>query len=300
MTSIAFPNHLWRTVDLFRQTYGCKGKAASSTFYKGPRTGCDFVLLSMSEVPEERVLQAYRHEQRILVVMENPSVWQVPEAILATAGVVISPFNEYRRDRARFFRANPSVPWFYGIHFDNKTSLQHLPLRSVIEFKDIAEMTRPNKQKILSVIVSGKGSHVGYRWRLALAQELKKVFGRDCDIFGFGHNPIPDKSIAIDPYLFTLAIENESRDFYWTEKLADSYLGFAYPIYSGDKRVQDDFQGTISTLVFGMDIKDAVKRIMHIISNHDSDYERSVLENRNAILYEHNLFYMLDRIAGAL
>ena len=45
------------------------------------------------------------------------------------------------------------------------------------------------------------------------------------DFFGFGIKDLKNKKDAIDPYLFSIAIENSKHDNYWTEKIADVFLG---------------------------------------------------------------------------
>ena len=48
-----------------------------------------------------------------------------------------------------------------------------------------------------------------------------------------GFDPIPDKWDAIYLYKYHIVLENCSIPDYWTEKLADAFLGLAYPIYYG-------------------------------------------------------------------
>ena len=296
MRTIAVANHKWGNVDIFRQTYKNLGEAGLSKFHRGMHVKCDYVLMGMTDNPHQAPFTEYRKEERIMVAMENPSIWNIPTQTICGAGIVISPFICHNNGQSRFVRANPSVPWFYGIEFDCNAGLAHSPRNSHIGLEELAILPKPKKDKILSIIVSGKKGLPGYEWRTQLADRLKRVFGKDCDIFGFGHNPIADKKEALDRYQFTVTIENESHDYYWTEKLSDAYLGHTYPIYAGDNRVQEDFPAHISTIKYGIDIDIAVKKIAKVISRYDANYERAVMENRHAVLFKHNLFYMIDRI----
>ena len=74
------------------------------------------------------------------------------------------------------------------------------------------------------MVASAKGVTPGHRWRCSLINELKRYFGDEIDIYGFGHKPVERKEDAIDPYLFNIAIENMSSDYYMTEKLCDVAL----------------------------------------------------------------------------
>ena len=62
------------------------------------------------------------------------------------------------------------------------------------------------------------------------------------DFFGFGIKDLKNKKDAIDPYLFSIAIENSKHDNYWTEKIADVFLGNTMPIYYGCNNIYDFFQ----------------------------------------------------------
>jgi hypothetical protein len=296
MAHVTFQDPSWGNVDIFRQTY-CSAGNAGSTNYSTGKHGADYIVMSMDNGNQKGLVEQYKQSQRILVVMENPEIWTPSDEVVQKAGIVISPFVQHHRGRsAHFIRSNPGIPWFYGIEFDCEKGLSHVPLKCNLDLRDLLQMSMPVKSKVLSVILSGKANSQGYRWRSALAQKAKTVFGQDCDIFGFGHRPIPDKRVAIDPYLFTLVVENDAHNYYWTEKLADAYLGFSYPIYSGDPRVQDDFPATIQTIQFGCSIDVALKQIMRTISGWNIDYARAIEENRNHILFHHNLFYMIDRV----
>ena len=297
MATVSVLHSDWGPIDTFRQTYHSNGKAGRTTFVKGIHPDSDYVLLGMNDKPNSEIMSYFRLEQRILIVMENPSIWEPNEETLRNAGIIVSPFPSHKKhDKSIFIQSHPAIPWFYGIEFDCNHGLTHKPTRSLLSLDDMIEMKKPHKQKILSMIVSGKNNSPGYVWRHALAKRLKEVLGPDCDIYGFGHNPVPDKRVAIDPYYFTIVIENESADYYWTEKLSDAYLGFAYPIYAGDRRVREDFTASISTIDFFGEIDASVKKVTKIISRHSSDYDRAILENRQKILFDHNLFYMLDNI----
>src|SRR5437667_94736 len=53
------------------------------------------------------------------------------------------------------------------------------------------------------------------------------------DVSGRGIRAIEDKADGILPYRYHVALENSQFPDYWTEKLADAFLGFAHPLYWG-------------------------------------------------------------------
>ena len=117
------------------------------------------------------------------------------------------------------------------------------------------------------MFTSSKSALPGHRWRILVAKELKAMFGNQCDIFGFGHKPVKNKNQGIDDYKFSIVIENDSNENYWTEKLSDTLLGYSCPIYSGADNVQDFFHHRIPSFTFGSDPKSAVQKIIKIIDS---------------------------------
>lgn len=69
-------------------------------------------------------------------------------------------------------------------------------------------------------------------------KKLQAHFGEVVDVYGRGHNPIPDKALAILPYKYHLVLENSYLENSWTEKLSDTWLGYTYPIYLGASNIE--------------------------------------------------------------
>ena len=59
----------------------------------------------------------------------------------------------------------------------------------------------------------------GHKKRLLFVNELQKTFKDQIDFFGFGFNPIDNKKDAIDPYHYSIALENSNMNNWFTEKL---------------------------------------------------------------------------------
>jgi len=103
------------------------------------------------------------------------------------------------------------------------------------------------KTKNVSLIASPKKATFGHVIRHIIAENKKDqidIFGGagGSKRFGFGDtNPWPDKSEAICPYRFSLAIENDSYRTYYTEKVTDCFASGTIPIYWGTPDIGDYF-----------------------------------------------------------
>ena len=296
--TVAMPNWKWNNIDLLRQTHRTKGQCGNTIYVRGKTGGCDYILMGMNDSEDDDFIAQYPKERRILTVMENPEIWSPPQKTVSSAGILISPFKLRAQDGTRVVRSQPGVPWFYGISFATDAGLDHIPLENNLGLTELTVMQEPTKKRLLSIIVSGKGAGAGYRWRTELAKSIKGVLGSECDLYGFGHRPINDKREALDEYKYTLVMENTSQDYYWTEKIADAYLGFCIPIYAGAPNIQRDFKGRIHQIEYGSDILAATKQVVRIVTSGDEEEWVSMIENRGMVLHEHNLFYMIAGVLG--
>lgn len=103
-----------------------------------------------------------------------------------------------------------------------------------IGYDDLTAMPEPTqRENKIAVVCSNVSTTEGQRERLAFLAKLKEQLGDRIVHFGRGFQPIDDKLDAILPYRFQLVLENSRSPNYWTEKLADAYLGWALPLYVG-------------------------------------------------------------------
>lgn len=98
---------------------------------------------------------------------------------------------------------------------------------------DLVSLRPPEKRDALSAVLSRKTVLPGHRKRLRLVCALKAALGDRFDIYGDGFQSVPVKADAILPYKYHLVIENTVMPSYWTEKLADAFLGYALPVVTG-------------------------------------------------------------------
>ncbi len=101
----------------------------------------------------------------------------------------------------------------------------------------IEEIKIKPKTKIVSAIASGKSWLPGHKLRLGFLQNLPK----NVDMFGRNTNPISTKEEGLDDYMFSIAIENDIYDDYFTEKILDCFATGTVPIYYGTKAISKYF-----------------------------------------------------------
>jgi len=171
--------------------------------------------------------------RRVLFITEPPEVKIYPASYLRQFGYVISPYAVRGASKGSLLLENSCLTWHLGVNAADNAYTS--------EIKNLAELRLlpvPEKTKMLSVICSTKTFTQAQRKRIAFVEKLQARFGDAVDIYGRGRNPISDKAQAILPYKYHLVLENSYLENSWTEKLSDTWLGYAYPIYLGAPNIE--------------------------------------------------------------
>jgi len=173
---------------------------------------------------------------------------------------------------------------FMGWYFDrNITDLTRLPV--------------PDKSRSLSCIVSSLKQLEGHRLRLNFVTNCKKEIPA-MDLFGKGINYISDKMDGLLPYRYSLAIENASIPYYFTEKINDCFLAWTVPLYYGCKNIDKFFPSKSYIPIDINNTGSAIKKIRDIIENEDWNARlEAVKEARELVL---NRYQPLAGCAAAL
>jgi hypothetical protein len=101
--------------------------------------------------------------------------------------------------------------------------------------------SKHEKHKLCSMIYSSKTFLTGHKLRHEIAEAINEK-GFDVDMFGSGTGThLKKKSDALNPYMFSVTIENSIDDFYVTEKAFDCFATRTIPIYWGTKKINTDF-----------------------------------------------------------
>jgi hypothetical protein len=89
------------------------------------------------------------------------------------------------------------------------------------------------------MIASGATKSPQQVFRVHVAEEL--FDSKEVDVYGRGTRPISKKEDGLNSYMFSIAIENDSYETYFTEKIIDCFLTGTVPVYMGAPDIGDHF-----------------------------------------------------------
>lgn len=296
MAYVYLQNARWDRTTVLRQTPLFSGHLGGNIFSNLPGNKYEWTLIEGKPSTPDHIIDNIPRERRIVFVMENPSIWKHGNDVYDYVGIVVSPFNLDFPPHIRWIEHHPAVPWFYGIPFRTDTGLSHHQTTScLMSLHEIFHAPFPEKKKLLSIVSSTKEFTPGHKWRLQVTQALKSYFGSDLDVFGFGFNPISCKEHAVDPYHFSIAIENSGSEFYMTEKISDVCLGSSMPIYSGARQVNKYFNCEIPSIEYGCSPDKFCQEVRRIVDN-VSINDAILSSNKNQTLFRNNILAVVNDI----
>lgn len=217
---------------------------------------------------------------------EPPMVKVYSENFLSQFNHVISAHS--RINHSNNILVQQSLPWYYGYDFVND-AINYT-------FEDLVKMTVPTKSKKISFITSNRIFLPGHISRVRFCEELAKRYSDFIDFYGKGFYPINDKAEAINPYYFSICVENSNIDNYWTEKIADAFLGFSIPVYYGCTNINTYFTENSFISINIKNKKTSFSIIEDLIQNTEVIYKKMfprMMESRKRCLYQYNIFYYM-------
>ncbi len=271
---------------LVRQTKESKGVWENCRFYVDDSADeCDFWVVYEGLLKKETV--KCPREGTVLITAEPPAIKKYDESFLSQFHTVITCHRDIKHPNLVFNQQ--ALPWHVGRHQKN-----HINLSFTKSFDELCSISNFIKEKEISVISSAKDTAAGHIQRTEFLEQLKNYFKDRLDIFGRGINEIEDKWDAIAPYKYHIVLENSVFDDYWTEKLSDAFLAGAYVFYYGSPNLYEYFSEDSFTQIDINDVDGAVSVIEQtILSNKYDESIEAIMQARNSILYEYNLFSML-------
>lgn len=276
-------------VDCINQTPGRKGVWGNYQFdINGKDDEYDFwVVYSKGVFKTEKCRVA--PENTMMVTGEPSTIYHYSKGYVNQFGTLLVCRDDMKHPNQVYIQ--PAQPWFIGrIGSGNDITFK-------TGYDDYKGKDNYQKTKLISVISSNKAYTKGHQQRIDFVQKLKAHFGDQMDVFGRGFNGFDDKWDVVAPYKYHIAIENSAFDDYWTEKLADSYIGGAYPIYYGCKNVEKYFDKDALTVIDIHDVEQSIKQIEAVINS--KTYENkfnAIIKAKNQVLDEYNLFAMLAKL----
>ncbi len=273
-----------------RQTFLGKGNLGNVTFTLNDLAADWHIIGTWTEN-----LVGLENNKLIYIQQEPPNIKYPLKEILDKCKVAIT-----------FFYINHNIPqeilpaplqWTYDIMANYVKGKGHVYEKiNNFNLDDMLLDSVPKKIKKCSIVVSSKVMTDGHKNRLIFLDKLKNYFKDEIDIYGFGFNPIKNKKDAIDPYEYSIAIENARINNYWTEKLADVFLGFTCPIYSGCTNIHDFFDSS-SLISFNCEnIEESLKIIETAINNPQIINLDTIIESRRRVLLDYNMLTILSQV----
>lgn len=227
----------------------------------------------------------------LLLMSEPRSVVKFPQRYTDQFGMVYSCQECVRHKHIVYGPA--AIPWFVGVDMRKNQTPEYA---GIITYNALKNSPLPQKAKEMSIIVSNKTFSAGHLKRFRFVRKLKKRYGDRVDFFGGDFNPLADKWDALAPYKYTIAIENSSERFYFTEKIMDGFLAGCHVVYNGCTNIGDYFPQPAMTWLNIDDFEAACRTIDSLL---DSDtYEKSIpdiVEARRRTLDDYNFLHVIAR-----
>ena len=191
-------------------------------------------------------------------------------------------------------RSQLALPWWIGIKYVTRSG-DHGGAVIVAKSYDALKHDKPPiKSALVSLICSTRAETGGHVKRLRFIQALRERLGDRVKIYGRGIEECDDKWEAIARYKYHIVLENSFVNDYWTEKLADAFLGGAYPFYYGCPNIWRYFPKGALTAINIDDPGSAIDTIEHDMA--ENVFEKShepIAVARGLILDKYNMFAVI-------
>ena len=129
------------------------------------------------------------------------------------------------------------------------------------------------KNKLISMISSGKDYTELQKFRLNFAKLNKDKI----DLFGHAFKSIGQKDEGFKDYMYSVCIENDESDTYFTEKILDAFATGTIPVYKGTKKIINHFNKDGIIFLDDINLDDLTEDLY--LSKKDA-----ILENFNKVL----------------
>lgn len=264
----------WTWPDLRRQSPGGSGAWGDVRFTEDPVEECDYAVVLNKPREDTRVRCPRDH---IWAIMQEP-----PNEKFAKL---------HRADGKPYARVYTTDPALTGAPY--RPSQPALPWHVDRDYDFLSACPVPAKGRSLSWITSNKTHFPGHRDRMEF---LERIRGRvDFDLFGKGFEFVQDKWDALAPYRYAIVVENYRGPLYWSEKVADCFLSWTFPIYCGCTRLGDYFPPE-SFLEFDLRDPRATDSIRRVVESGLWEERLNALaEARRRVLDEYQMLPFLAR-----
>lgn len=272
---------------LLRQLPGKTGIWKNYQFYiNEPIEEADFWVVCYQKLTNKTETCRVAPENTMYITWEPDSVYHFSKGFLNQFGRVVS-CQEHLKHK-NLVKDQPGLAWWMGMW--NRPDGQTV----ITQDYDSFSKSNPKKSKLISVIASNKTFTKGHRERLEFVKKLKAHFGDQLDLYGRGFHDFDNKWDAIADYEYHIVIENCSIPYYWSEKLADAFLGNSFPFYYGCSNVDKYFSKDAFRAIDLHDADEAIKVIDQAIEHNLAEKNSAAVEcAKQQVLNEYNFFELV-------
>lgn len=236
-------------------------------------------------------------EHTVFVTGEPPNVRTYNPMFLHQFHTVVSCHRNLIHRRV--VHDQPALPWLIGMRWDGQN--RRWKEEHSKDYDELSSMQDIRKDRLVSVITSDKTMTKGHRVRLDFVRRLEKELGGDLDVFITSNMGLEDKWDAIGRYRYHIALENSVCPDYWSEKLADPFLGLSYPIYYGCPNLQKYFSRDAYQSIDINDLEGSLRTIREVIYSDRREEDLEALEQaKRQVLDRYNIFPMLVELFKTL
>lgn len=230
----------------------------------------------------------------IVYISMEPSEQGLPESFHDQFSQLVLCDRSVKHPNIRY--ANGTT-WWVGMKVNHQDG-HHFSPDFTLTYDTLKELPIPEKQNRISVICSRNKSLPGHTKRLVFLDKLiAHPISKHIDFYGGGIRPIPDKWDAIAPYKYHLVLENSIIPDYWSEKLGDAFLGYAYPVYYGCPNIADYFKPESLKIIDIENFDQTVAVLEHLLSEDKYEYYvPAIIDSRNKVLNDYNIFQLMADI----
>lgn len=265
--------------NLMRQTPGGDGIWDGIRFTYDPIAECDFMIVLRSQM--RNPISVICPPENVWTIVQDPYVPGFNDWLVEGYEQFSRIYTQIpRTGDSRYIQSQPALPWYVN--------------RS---YEELRTMLPPRKSKSLSWVLGNQMEIPGHFNRLVFLDHLKKQGTLTVDLFGRANQYVADKAEGLIPYRYSLAVENSSYADYWTEKIADCFLGWTVPIYYGCTNLEDYFPADAFIRIDINRPDEALARIRDVLG-HDRWEKRlpALEEARNLLLDKHQFFPYFSNI----
>lgn len=259
--------------NISRQTPASAMQWKDFTFTEEDITECDYLVIL--DYPKNNISIMVNPDNILSLCLEPPNeVSKYRQYANKQVSLIINQLDIKRNN----LLSHAALPWHIDKDYDFLNALKQ---------EDLV------KEDKVVWITSNQQSSKGHRQRMSFLNDIKPL--PFVSLYGRGINPVDDKWEVLSKSKYAIAYENFQNDYYWTEKIMDCYLSYTMPIYFGCTKIADFFP---ENSYIQLDPKDKhislfLKEIVQ--SNKWEDNKEAIIEARNRVLNQYQLFPFLHQ-----